>query len=119
MSTAPAIPAVPRLSPRSSQPSTAVVSTGGVAVEGARCATVPQDVMASVSPMKTPQGVMFTVRLPSLTPPEILSPGRYVALDGVQDPAFDFIRQDVDRIGAQYRAKCETNRRHRLILISD
>lgn len=67
-------------------PITAVVSTTGVTVEGARCATVPQDVMASVSPMKTPQGVMFTVRLPSLTPPDALSPGRYVALDGVQDP---------------------------------
>ena len=40
-------------------------------------------------------------------------------LDGVKGLAFDFIRQDVDRIGAQYRAKCETNRRHRLILISD
>ena len=67
-------------------PITAVVSTGGVAVEGARCATVPQDVMVSVSPMKTPQGVIFTVKLPALTPPEALSPGRYVALDGVQDP---------------------------------
>ena len=50
-------------------PITAVVSTTGVTVEGARCAAVPEDVMASVSPMKTPQGVMFTVKMPSLTPP--------------------------------------------------
>lgn len=67
-------------------PILAVVSTSGVTVSGARCVTVPEEVMASVSPMKTPQGVLFTVALPALTPPQTLTPGRYVALDGVQDP---------------------------------
>ena len=34
-------------------------------------------------------------------------------LNGVEGLAFDFIRQDVDRIEEQYRLKCETNRRNR------
>lgn len=67
-------------------PITAVVSTDGAEVEGARCVTVPADVMASVSPMKTPQGVLFTVRLPDAAPPQELTGRRYVVLDGVQDP---------------------------------
>lgn len=67
-------------------PVTAVISTDGVEVAGARCVTVPEDVMASVSPMKTPQGVLFTVKLPEAQAPEKLPGSRYAALDGVQDP---------------------------------
>lgn len=50
------------------------------------CVQVPSDVMASVSPMKTPQGVLFTCRLPKMTLPEKLTGRHYMVLDGVQDP---------------------------------
>ena len=64
----------------------AVISTDGTEVPGARCVQVPADVMTSVSPMKTPQGVLFTCRLPEDAIPEKLTGQRYVVLDGVQDP---------------------------------
>ena len=47
---------------------------------------VPPEVMASISPAKTPQGVLFTCRVPVLPVPETLPGRRYVVLDGVQDP---------------------------------
>lgn len=53
---------------------------------GVRVVLVPEDVMASVSPMKTPQGVLFTCRLPDTALPEQLEGKRYMVLDGVQDP---------------------------------
>lgn len=53
---------------------------------GVRQAVLPADVMASVSPMKAPQGALFSVRLPSLRPPERLEGSRYLILDGLQDP---------------------------------
>lgn len=65
---------------------TAVVSTDGVEIDGVRCVQVPEDVMASVSPMKTPQGVLFTCKMPEMEVPEKLTGLRYVVLDGVQDP---------------------------------
>ena len=67
-------------------PVTGVVSTQGVEVDGVRCVRVPADVMASVSPMKTPQGVLFTCRMPEAVLPGQLTGQRYVVLDGVQDP---------------------------------
>lgn len=51
-----------------------------------RMVQIPRDVMASVSPMKTPQGALFTCRLPHSELPEKLTGRRYVVLDGVQDP---------------------------------
>ncbi len=51
-----------------------------------RMLVVPEDVMASVSPMKTPQGVLFTCHLPQTELPEELTGRRYMVLDGVQDP---------------------------------
>ena len=51
-----------------------------------RMVQVSESVMASVSPMKTPQGVVFSCRLTSPRLPEKLEPGRYLVLDGVQDP---------------------------------
>ena len=42
--------------------------------------------MASVSPMKTPQGVLFTCRIPDVPLPEKLAGRRYMVLEGVQDP---------------------------------
>lgn len=52
----------------------------------ARCVTVPADVMASVSPMKAPQGALFLCRMNSLTAPERLEGRTWLVLDGLQDP---------------------------------
>ena len=49
-----------------------------------RCAAVPPDVMASISPMRTPQGMLAVCRLPDTALPEMLPGSRYVVLDGVQ-----------------------------------
>lgn len=54
--------------------------------EHIRQVQVPEDVMASISPVKTPQGVLFTCRLPQAPLPQTLTGRRYVLLDGVQDP---------------------------------
>lgn len=52
--------------------------------EGVHLVRVPEDVMASISPMQTPQGALFLCRLPeknTFTP----VPGMLL-LDGIQDP---------------------------------
>jgi TrmH family RNA methyltransferase len=52
--------------------------------ENVRVVRVPEDVMASISPMETPQGALFLCRLPEkekFTP----KPGMLL-LDGIQDP---------------------------------
>ena len=54
--------------------------------EHIRQVQVPEDVMASISPVKTPQGVLFTCRLPQAPLPRSLTGRRYLVLDGVQDP---------------------------------
>ena len=51
-----------------------------------RVVEVPADIMTSVSPMKTPQGVLFTCRIPARALPEKLTGRRYAVLEGVQDP---------------------------------
>lgn len=52
-----------------------------------RAARVSEGVMRSVSPMETPQGVVFSCASAVYGPPEELRPdGRYLVLDGVQDP---------------------------------
>ena len=51
-----------------------------------RQAPVSEGVMGSVSPMETPQGVVFSCALPRWDAPQALEPGRYLLLDGVQDP---------------------------------
>lgn len=71
-------------------PVTAVLHTPGAEVPGApagaRLVEVTESVMRSVSPMETPQGVVFSCRLGDRRPPAALEPGRYLLLDGVQDP---------------------------------
>ena len=57
-----------------------------VVPSGVRAVQVPADVMRSISPMETPQGALFTVRLPDTALPETLSGAHYLVLDGVQDP---------------------------------
>ena len=70
---------------------TCVVVSDGVALpehlpEGVRRVSVPADVMASLSPQRTPQGMLAVCALPDTAPPAALAPGRYIVLDGVQDP---------------------------------
>lgn len=71
-------------------PLKSVVCTEGISLpplpQGVRVAEVPKDVMASVSPMKTPQGVLFACCIPEPAIPEKLMGRRYMVLDGVQDP---------------------------------
>lgn len=49
-----------------------------------RLVEVPEDLMAWLSPMKSPQGALFTCRLPRQAPLQ-LRPGTLI-LDGLQDP---------------------------------
>jgi len=53
---------------------------------GMGCVTVSRDVMAAVSPAKTPQGVLCVCDMPDTSLPSRLDGRRYVVLDGVQDP---------------------------------
>jgi len=51
---------------------------------GVRCVQVPEDVMESISPMKTPQGALFLCRYPEKA--EFKPRVGMLLLDGVQDP---------------------------------
>ena len=52
--------------------------------EHVRVVRVPEDVMASVSPMQTPQGALFVCRMPE--PKPFAAHERMLLLDGLQDP---------------------------------
>lgn len=52
----------------------------------ARLVLVSEGVMEGISPMKTPQGVVFSCKIPPQPAPASLAPGRYLLLEGVQDP---------------------------------
>ena len=69
---------------------TAVVCTPGTKLpqlpRDVRAVEVPEGLMAYISPMETPQGVLFSARRPANTLPDTLSGRRYLALEGVQDP---------------------------------
>lgn len=71
-------------------PLTAIIVTEGTALPpvpaGVRLVEVPRDVMASISPMKAPQGAMFLCRMGGEKGPEQLEGSRYLVLDGLQDP---------------------------------
>lgn len=70
-------------------PLTSVVVTQGVSLPTlppeVRVVEVTPEVMRSVSPMETPQGVLFTARMQHTALPDTLPRGRYLALEGVQD----------------------------------
>ena len=53
---------------------------------GVRAVEVPGEVMKSISPAETPQGVLAICAMEMPVFPEILPGKRYVVLDGVQDP---------------------------------
>lgn len=66
-----------------------VIAAEGTAVPrvpGARMVETPPDVLASLADTDTPQGVVFLCRLPDTALPGALEKGRYLVLDGVQDP---------------------------------
>lgn len=65
---------------------TVILSDGVEAVlpDHVKVVRVPQDVMASISPMETPQGALFLCRLPEKTA-FAPKPGMLL-LDGIQDP---------------------------------
>ncbi len=52
--------------------------------EHVRLVRVPQDVMASISPMETPQGALFVCKIPPRT--EFAAKPGMLVLDGIQDP---------------------------------
>ncbi len=52
--------------------------------ENVRLIRVPEDVMASISPMETPQGALFLCRLPEKK--EFVPKPGMLLLDGIQDP---------------------------------
>ena len=52
--------------------------------ENVRVVRVPEEVMASISPMETPQGALFLCRLPEKT--EFVPEAGMLLLDGIQDP---------------------------------
>ena len=66
-----------------------VLHTPGVPLpdlNGADVREVSESVMAAVSPMETPQGVVFTCAMAPPPLPTCLEPGRYLVLDGIQAP---------------------------------
>lgn len=69
---------------------TAVVCTQGTELpqlpQGVRVVEVPRGLMEYISPMETPQGVLFSARRPAEHLPDELTGKRYLALEGVQDP---------------------------------
>jgi len=71
-------------------PISAVVATEDVTLptlpETVRTVLVPRDIMKSISPMESPQGVLFLVTMPDRRLPDKLERGRYLVLEGVQDP---------------------------------
>lgn len=66
----------------------AVKVPGFALPRGLSCRVVetPYDVLASITDTVTPQSVVFACRLPDTALPERLEKGRYLVLDGVQDP---------------------------------
>ena len=68
---------------------------------GPRWVETPADVLESLCDTQTPQGVLFTCPLPDTSLPERLSPGRYLVLDGVQDPGnLGTVWRTADALGA-------------------
>ena len=85
-------------------PLTAVVVTPGMPLPdgvSGKLVEVPEDVMASISPTRSPQGALFLTQMPDITPPERLAGDRWLILDGLQDPGnVGTIWRTADALGA-------------------
>lgn len=69
--------------------------------DGVRLVQVPADVMCSISPAETPQGVLSVCGMEPAVLPEQLTGRRYAVLDGVQDPGnVGAILRSADAFGA-------------------
>ena len=83
---------------------TAVVTAEGISVpvpDGARHIQVPREVLQSLCDTKTPQGVLFVCQHPDTRAPKQLPQGKYLVLDGVQDPGnVGTIWRTADALGA-------------------
>lgn len=83
----------------------AVVSAQGTAlpeIPGARRVETPEDVLKSLADTQSPQGVVFLCALPGTALPDKLEPGRYLVLDGVQDPGnLGTVWRTADAMGAK------------------
>ena len=85
------------------QPETVVSAPGTPlpVLEGLRRVEPPADVLKTLADTQSPQGVLFTCPLPDTALPDKLSPGRYLVLDGVQDPGnLGTIWRTADAFGA-------------------
>ncbi|MEY8316382.1 RNA methyltransferase [Oscillospiraceae bacterium 50-58] len=82
----------------------AVVTAQGVdlpGLDGLWRAEVPADLLDSLCDTRTPQGVLFLAEMPDLSPPERLEGGRWLVLDGLQDPGnVGTIWRTADALGA-------------------
>ena len=82
----------------------AVVTAQGVdlpGLDGLWRAEVPADLLNSLCGTRTPQGVLFLAKMPGLSPPERLEGGRWLVLDGLQDPGnVGTIWRTADALGA-------------------
>ena len=82
-----------------------VITAPGVDVElpaAVRRVETTADVLASAADTGTPQGVLFTCKMPDTALPDKLPPGRYLVLDGLQDPGnLGTIWRAADALGAQ------------------
>ena len=66
-----------------------------------RVVTTPEDVLGTLADTETPQGVVFVCALPDTVLPQRLEPGRYLILDGVQDPGnLGTVWRTADAMGA-------------------
>lgn len=71
-------------------------------VGGARRVETPADVLKSLGDTQSPQGVLFTCRMPDTALPDRLERGRYLILDGVQDPGnLGTVWRTADAFGAR------------------
>ena len=71
--------------------------------QGLSCRVVetPEDVLRTLADTETPQGVVFACALPDTALPGELAPGRYLVLDGVQDPGnLGTVWRTADALGA-------------------
>ena len=89
----------------------AVIAAPGVSLpelpRGVRLVEVPDSLLASIADTETPQGVVFVCRGKPLALPSALEGGRYLILDGVQDPGnVGTIWRAADAFGAEGLILC-------------